>query len=275
MRRDPARRRRLERGEPPRGAAPRACSRAPAGSRASSTSARSAAISPTCSRTHRRGRRAASARSSGASSTRRPPQGAVRRGGEASAPRRWSRRSTRQARPGDRARRRSSRSVAATSVEYRYVALDGRRDRAHRRRSRCARPTRPQPQTPDELAKAGVGAWALRAFRELDDALLDLRFNHPSVGVVAAEDRAATRPRCSRVDALLAKHANDWLVREVAAPHEARPQAPRPHREEPLRARRAGLVLRRHRSSSSRSPPTASTCSTTTDEPTRDRGSRR
>src|SRR5262249_35847092 len=44
-----------------------------------------------------------------------------------------------------------------------------------------------EPETPDELAKAGANAWAIRAFRELDDALLDLRFNHPLVGVVAVK----------------------------------------------------------------------------------------
>src|SRR5579859_3580684 len=42
-----------------------------------------------------------------------------------------------------------------------------------------------EPQTPDELAKAGANAWVIRAWRELDDALLDLRFNRPAVGVVA------------------------------------------------------------------------------------------
>jgi benzoyl-CoA-dihydrodiol lyase len=71
-----------------------------------------------------------------------------------------------------------------------------------------------EPATPEELAKAGAAAWAIRAWRELDDALLDLRFNHPGVGVIAL--RTAGDPqKVLAVDALLAKNQNDGLCREV------------------------------------------------------------
>ncbi len=69
-------------------------------------------------------------------------------------------------------------------------------------------------QTPDELAKAGCSAWAIRAFRELDDALLDLRFNHPGVGVLALRTEGDPA-RVLAVDAMLVKHEDDGLVREV------------------------------------------------------------
>ena len=39
-------------------------------------------------------------------------------------------------------------------------------------------------EDPDKLAAAGTEPWALRAFRELDDALLRLRFDLPDVGMV-------------------------------------------------------------------------------------------
>jgi benzoyl-CoA-dihydrodiol lyase len=71
-----------------------------------------------------------------------------------------------------------------------------------------------QPQTPEELAKAGSDAWVLRAWRELDDALLDLRFNRPDVGVLALKT-AGDPERVLAVDAMLAKHKDDGLVREV------------------------------------------------------------
>ncbi|HEY1695211.1 MAG TPA: 2,3-epoxybenzoyl-CoA dihydrolase [Polyangiaceae bacterium] len=69
-------------------------------------------------------------------------------------------------------------------------------------------------QTPDELAKAGSAAWVVRAWRELDDALLDLRFNRPEVGVVALKT-SGDAERVLAVDAMLAKHKDDGLVREA------------------------------------------------------------
>jgi benzoyl-CoA-dihydrodiol lyase len=75
-------------------------------------------------------------------------------------------------------------------------------------------PEGPEPQSPEELARAGSSAWALRVWRELDDALLDLRFNHPAVGVVAL--RTSGDPeRVLAVDRMLAQHRDDGLVREV------------------------------------------------------------
>ncbi len=98
-------------------------------------------------------------------------------------------------------------------AERRYVTLE--LDAAARKATLTMRaPEGPQPQTPDELAKAGSAAWAIRAWRELDDALLDLRFNHPQTGVIAL--RTSGDPaQVLAVDAMLAKHRDDGLVREV------------------------------------------------------------
>jgi benzoyl-CoA-dihydrodiol lyase len=71
-----------------------------------------------------------------------------------------------------------------------------------------------EPRTPEELGKAGSNAWAIRAWRELDDALLDLRFNRPAVGVVALKT-VGDPEQVLAVDAMLAKHGDDGLVREV------------------------------------------------------------
>jgi benzoyl-CoA-dihydrodiol lyase len=62
--------------------------------------------------------------------------------------------------------------------------------------------------------KAGDRSWAVRAFRELDDALLRLRLNEPEVGTVivrATGDPAAVLG----VDRTLATHKHHWLVREI------------------------------------------------------------
>ena len=98
-------------------------------------------------------------------------------------------------------------------VEYKYisVALD---PKARTATLTMRAPTAKEPQTPDELAKAGASAWAVQAFRELDDALLDLRFNQPTIGVVAVKTTGDAEAVLS-VDAMLAKYKDDGLVREV------------------------------------------------------------
>ncbi|MBX3226004.1 MAG: 2,3-epoxybenzoyl-CoA dihydrolase [Labilithrix sp.] len=98
-------------------------------------------------------------------------------------------------------------------IEYTHVTLE-LSPKARTAKLTMKAPATKQPSSPEELAKAGASAWAIQAFRELDDALLELRFNHPNIGVVAVEtsgDAAAVL----EVDAMLAKHKDDGLVREV------------------------------------------------------------
>jgi benzoyl-CoA-dihydrodiol lyase len=40
-----------------------------------------------------------------------------------------------------------------------------------------------QPDTPEAIHAAGADFWPLRAFREIDDALLRLRFHNDEIGV--------------------------------------------------------------------------------------------
>lgn len=98
-------------------------------------------------------------------------------------------------------------------AEYKYVSLA--LDTKARTATLTVRgPSGKEPTTPEELAKAGASAWAIQAFRELDDALLDLRFNHPTIGVVAIETSGNAEDVLA-VDTMLAKHKDDGLVREV------------------------------------------------------------
>jgi benzoyl-CoA-dihydrodiol lyase len=98
-------------------------------------------------------------------------------------------------------------------TEYKYVTLA--LDEAARTATLTVRaPDGKEPETPEELAAAGANAWAIRAFRELDDALLELRFNRPTIGVVAV--RTSGDPQAVlAVDEMLAKKKDDGLVREV------------------------------------------------------------
>ena len=105
------------------------------------------------------------------------------------------------------------RTLSDEGVEYKYVSL--RVDAAKRTASLTVRaPSEPQPKDAKELAERGCESWIVRAFRELDDALLELRFNRPLVGVVAVRtegDPAAVLT----VDEMLAASESDGLVKEV------------------------------------------------------------
>jgi hypothetical protein len=48
-------------------------------------------------------------------------------------------------------------------------------------------PENSQPSTPDGIEAAGDQFWPLRAFRELDAALLCLRMNEPLIGTVVVK----------------------------------------------------------------------------------------
>ncbi len=72
-----------------------------------------------------------------------------------------------------------------------------------------------EPATPEALEKMGDAAWCVRAFRELDAALLDLRFNQPLVGTVAIETSGDPEAVLFAVDAMLSKYKDHGLVNEV------------------------------------------------------------
>jgi benzoyl-CoA-dihydrodiol lyase len=70
------------------------------------------------------------------------------------------------------------------------------------------------PQSIDEVVTAGDQFWALRAFRELDDALLRLRINEPLIGTVVLKTRGDQAVMLA-TDAFLSAHRDHWLVREI------------------------------------------------------------
>ncbi len=63
---------------------------------------------------------------------------------------------------------------------YRYVELEI----DHPRRVASLVVRGPEAAPPAELVSAGAELWSLRCFRELDDALLHLRFDHADIGMV-------------------------------------------------------------------------------------------
>ncbi|MCC6993030.1 MAG: benzoyl-CoA-dihydrodiol lyase [Deltaproteobacteria bacterium] len=101
------------------------------------------------------------------------------------------------------------------TVRYRHVTL--KVDRAARTAAlTMAAPTGAQPDSAAAIAAAGAEQWSLRAFRELDDALLRLRFNHEQVGVVLLRTSGDPQAVLAADRGLhTAQAAGSWLAREI------------------------------------------------------------
>jgi benzoyl-CoA-dihydrodiol lyase len=103
--------------------------------------------------------------------------------------------------------------ATATGREYQHVSLKVNRD------ARCAEltmrgPEANPPTSTDEIEKLGDSYWPLRAYRELDDALLHLRMNEPEVGLVLLRTEGRIE-NVLAVDKTLAGNREHWLVREI------------------------------------------------------------
>jgi benzoyl-CoA-dihydrodiol lyase len=103
--------------------------------------------------------------------------------------------------------------VTENAVQYSTLMLD--LDREKRVATLTIRgPEAEEPSDPDAIVTAGDRFWPLRAFRELDDALLRLRLEEPSIGTVVVKSEGVAE-RVLAVDRTLLAHADHWLVREI------------------------------------------------------------
>jgi benzoyl-CoA-dihydrodiol lyase len=103
--------------------------------------------------------------------------------------------------------------ITGTSVTYSSVALEIDREKRMATLT-VTGPGANQPSTPAEIQAAGDQFWALRAFRELDDALLRLRIVEPLIGTIVVKTRG-DQPAMLALDATLLAHQDHWLVREI------------------------------------------------------------
>jgi benzoyl-CoA-dihydrodiol lyase len=71
-----------------------------------------------------------------------------------------------------------------------------------------------QPDDPEAIQALGAGWWPLALARELDDAILLLRFNELELGTWVLRGEGDLEVAAA-VDATLLAHADHWLVREV------------------------------------------------------------
>src|SRR6266852_1005089 len=104
--------------------------------------------------------------------------------------------------------------VSDSEVAYQFVTL--RLRPAQRLAELTMRgPSKAPPANGEALADEGADAWGIRAFRELDDALLRLRINHLEIGTVLLKTEGDPK-RVLEWDAWVAAAASrDPLVREV------------------------------------------------------------
>ncbi len=103
---------------------------------------------------------------------------------------------------------------AARENEIRYRHLTLTLDRARRLAElRIDGPAAVEP-IPADAAQLGADWYPLRLFRELDDALLRLRFNHPEIGLVAVRSTGSL-DRVLALDHQLHAHRDDYFVKEV------------------------------------------------------------
>ena len=101
----------------------------------------------------------------------------------------------------------------ASGVEHRYVTLTI--DAGTRTAELVMRgPEDGEPTSAAAMRERGSDLWALRAFRELDDVLLDLRFNRPEIGVVVLKTEGDAG-RVLAADQALHENRGDWFASEV------------------------------------------------------------
>jgi benzoyl-CoA-dihydrodiol lyase len=104
-------------------------------------------------------------------------------------------------------------SVTADAIRYSTASVVFNRDKRTADLTIQA-PTDLLPTTPDDLVALGDRFWSLRAFRELDDALLRLRVNEPEIGTVVIRTEGDIEAVLAH-DRFLATHESHWLVREI------------------------------------------------------------
>jgi benzoyl-CoA-dihydrodiol lyase len=103
--------------------------------------------------------------------------------------------------------------VTAERIAYRHVLLELDADRRVATLT-VAGPEGAQPRDAAGALAAGGAWWPLRMARELDDALLRLRFNHPRIGLVLLRT-CGDRDAAHHCGELLAQDEGSWFVRET------------------------------------------------------------
>jgi benzoyl-CoA-dihydrodiol lyase len=104
--------------------------------------------------------------------------------------------------------------VTSGGVEYRHVSL--KLDAASRAAELTVRaPEGDVPKTAEQALAKGADGWALRAARELDDALVRLRFQHENIGLVLLKTAGDRNKACEVGELLAGREKDAWILRET------------------------------------------------------------
>jgi benzoyl-CoA-dihydrodiol lyase len=104
------------------------------------------------------------------------------------------------------------RRIADDAIDYPHlrVALD----RERRRAELLLRGPEAPPRDLAEVYAAGADFWPLALARELDDAIVHLRFNEPELGILVFRSEGDPE-KVLAFDTVLGNRDGDWLVREI------------------------------------------------------------
>ncbi|MGA8567505.1 MAG: 2,3-epoxybenzoyl-CoA dihydrolase [Candidatus Binataceae bacterium] len=99
-----------------------------------------------------------------------------------------------------------------TEIRYRHLTL--RLDRIQRLAELIIEGPKSVAAIPAEAAALGADFYPLRLFREIDDALLRLRFNYPEIGLVLIKS-AGDLDRVAELDRAMWERRSDWFINET------------------------------------------------------------
>jgi benzoyl-CoA-dihydrodiol lyase len=97
--------------------------------------------------------------------------------------------------------------------EYKYVSVKLNREGRYADLT-IRGPEKGTPKSIEEIEKLGDAYWPLQAYRELDDALLNLRVNELETGLICLRTEGDIEDVLA-VDETLAQYKEHWLVREI------------------------------------------------------------
>ena len=103
---------------------------------------------------------------------------------------------------------------AETDTEIRYRHLTLRLDRIQRLAELIIEGPQSVAAIPADAAALGADFYPLRLFREIDDALLRLRFNYPEIGLVLIKS-AGDLDRVAELDRAIWERQSDWFINET------------------------------------------------------------
>jgi benzoyl-CoA-dihydrodiol lyase len=104
-------------------------------------------------------------------------------------------------------------TVQPAGLKYKYVNVILNREQRYADLTMHG-PETDLPTSVEEIQKLGDAYWPLQAYRELDDALLNLRVNEPEIGLVCMRTTGSAEAVLA-VDKTLEANKDHWLVREI------------------------------------------------------------